>query len=117
MPLGFVYTKPTTNIHLQKKTNLKQCLDSAVMLIAAQLDPGLRLLDKYAPMNKCKVSDQKCAPWYDNISDTLRAAKISRRKAERRWCSSGLTIDKKIYDSTKSCNNNCSQCKMCILLC
>ena len=52
-------------------------------------------------MNNCKVSDKKCAPWYDNISDTLRAAKMSRRKAERRWYSSTLTIDKEIYDSTK----------------
>ena len=52
-------------------------------------------------MNNCKVSDKKCAPWYDNISDTLRAAKMSRRKAERRWRSSGLTVDKDIYDSSK----------------
>ena len=26
---------------------------------------------------------------------------MSRRKAERRWRSSGLTVDKEIYDSTK----------------
>ena len=56
---------------------------------------------KHAPMNNCKVSDKKCAPWYDNISDTLRAAKNSRRKAERRWRSSGLSVDKEIYASTK----------------
>ena len=49
-------------------------------------------------MNNCKVSDKK---WYDNISDTLRTAKMSRRKAERRWRSSGLTVDKEMYDSTK----------------
>ena len=73
-----------------------------MMFTAAQLDSVLRsLLDKHAPMNNCKVSDKKCAPWYDNISDTLRAAKTSRRKAERRWRSSGLTVDKGIYDSTK----------------
>ena len=77
-------------------------LDSAVMFTAAQLDSVLRsLLDKHAPMNNCKVSDRKCAPWYDNISDTLQAAKMSRCKAERHWCSSGLTVDKEIYDSTK----------------
>ena len=82
--------------------DIKQCLHSAVMFTAAQLDSVLRsLLDKHVPMNNCKVSDKKCAPWYDNISDTLRAAKISHRKAERRWRSSGLTVDKEIYDSTK----------------
>ena len=53
-------------------------------------------------MNNCKVSDKKCAPWYDNISDTLQAAKMSCRKAERRWRSSGLTVDREINDSTKN---------------
>ena len=82
--------------------DIKQCLHSTVMLTAAQLDSVLcSLLDKHAPMNNCKVSDKKCAPWYDNISDTLRAAKISRRKAERHWRSNGLTVDKEIYDSNK----------------
>ena len=52
-------------------------------------------------MNNCNVSDKKCAPWYDNISDTLRTAKISHCKAEIHWRSSGLTVDKEIYDSTK----------------
>ena len=52
-------------------------------------------------MNNCKVSDKKCAPWYDNISDTLQAAKMSCPKVERCWRSSGLTVEKEIYDSTK----------------
>ena len=83
--------------------DIKQCLDSAVMFTAAQLDSVLRsLLDKHAPMNNCKASDKKCAPWYNNISDTLPAAKISCLKTERCWLSSGLTVDKEIYDSTKT---------------
>ena len=63
--------------------DIKQCLDSAVMFTAAQLDSVLRsLLDKHAPVKNCKVSDKICAAWYNNISETLRAAKMSRRKAE-----------------------------------
>ena len=82
--------------------DIKQCLYSAVLFTAAQLDSVLRsLLDKHAAMNNCKVSDKKCAPWYDNISDTLRAAKMSRCIAERRRHSNGLTVDKEIYGSTK----------------
>ena len=51
--------------------DIKQRLDSARVFTAAQLDSVLRsLLDKHAPVNNCKVSDKKCAPWY-NISDTL----------------------------------------------
>ena len=73
-----------------------------MIFTSAQLDSVLRsLLDKHAPMNNCKVSDKKCAPWYNNIGDTLRVAKMSSRKAERCWHSSGLTVDKEIYDSTK----------------
>ena len=48
-------------------------------------------------MNNCKVSDKKWAPWCDNISDTLQAAKMSRCKAERHWRSSGLTVKKKKF--------------------
>ena len=60
------------------------------------------IIGKTCPVNNCKISDKKCAPWYNNISDTLHAAKMSHRKAERRWRSSGLTVDKEIYDSTKN---------------
>ena len=82
--------------------DIKQCLHSTVMFTTAQLDSVLHsLLDRHAPMNNCKVSLNKCASWYDNISDTLRVAKISRRKAERRWRFTGLTVDNEIYDSTK----------------
>ena len=74
-----------------------------MLFTAAQLDSVLHsLLDKHAPVNNCKVSDKKCDPWYNKISDTLRAAKIIRRKAERHCRSNGLTVDKKIYDSTKN---------------
>ena len=59
------------------------------------------LLDKHAPVNNCKVSDKKRAPWYNNIRDTLPAAKMSLRTAERLWRSSGLTVDIEIYDFTK----------------
>ena len=82
--------------------DIKQCLDSTVMFTTTPLDSVLSsLLDKHAPVNNCKVSDKKCAPWYDNISDTLQAAKISHHKAERCLYSSDLTVDKEIYDSTK----------------
>ena len=82
--------------------DIKQCLGFAVMFTAAQLDSVLRsLLDKNAPVNNCKVSDKKCAPRYNNINDKVGAAKIIRRKAKRRWCSSGQTVDKEIYDLTK----------------
>ena len=37
------------------------------------------------------------SPWYTSISDTLKVAKTERRKAERPWLTSGLTVHKEIY--------------------
>ena len=82
--------------------DIKQCLDPSMTFTAEQLDSILRsLLDKHVPITSCKLSEKKCAPWYNTISDALRTAKISHHKADRRWRSSGLTVDKEIYDSTK----------------
>ena len=36
------------------------------------------------------------------VLDGFRSAKRERRKAERQWISSGLTMHKQIYDATKT---------------
>ena len=45
----------------------------------------IKKLDKQAPITRCKISKKKCAPWFNTICDALQTAKISRRKAEKRW--------------------------------
>ena len=83
---------------------------------AVQLDSILHsLLDKHALITSCKISDKKCAPWYNNITDAFRTAEISHCKAERCWRSSVLTVDKEIYDSMKKSVTNIVNCKMFIL--
>ena len=72
----FVPSPPPTFICKRKLTSInncilmqdiKQCLDSAVMFTAVQLDSVLpSLLDKHAPVNNFKVSDKN-----NNISDML----------------------------------------------
>ena len=44
---------------------------------------------------------RKCLPWYKSISDLLQDAKMKRRKAERHWLTSGLTVHKEIYVASK----------------
>ena len=81
--LDLFVPSPTTNVQLQKKTfvNRQLYINARYKTMSSlhsdvysrtTLDSVLRsLLDKHAPMNNCKVSDKKCAPWYNNISDTL----------------------------------------------
>ena len=61
--------------------DIKQCLDPSMMFTAKQLDSILHsLLDKHASITSCKISEKKCASWYNIISDALGTAKISIAK-------------------------------------
>ena len=65
------------------------------------LDQCLRsTLDTHAPPLSYKKST-KCDPWYNSICEQLTTAKRERRKAERQWLSSGLTVHWEIYQATK----------------
>ncbi|MCP3849467.1 MAG: reverse transcriptase family protein, partial [Gammaproteobacteria bacterium] len=48
-----------------------------------------------------QIKPSKQAPWYASVSDTLREAKRSRRRAERRYLKSGLTVHKQIFNASK----------------
>ncbi|XP_072017811.1 uncharacterized protein [Amphiura filiformis] len=52
--------------------------------------------DKHAPECEREISLRPHAPWYD---DSLRASKREKRRLERKWIKSGLTIDKQIFHS------------------
>ena len=58
-------------------------------------------LDKHAPVRGLKVRDRKPTPWYGAISDQLPALKRERRRAERQWRASSLTVHKQMYDAAK----------------
>ena len=51
-------------------------------------------LDSHAPLLHRTVILRPHAPWY---SDTLRAAKRERRRLERKWLQTRLTVHKEIY--------------------
>ena len=50
----------------------------------------LDALDKHAPLKNCVITLRPCFPWY---TPEIDEAKKKRRKLERRWRSSHLTID------------------------
>ena len=69
---------------------------------AEQLNEFLRsLIDMHAPTTQTRAPLHKSDPWYCEIRDQLRSAKKVRRKAERRWISSGLTVHKQMYNAAK----------------
>ena len=46
------------------------------------------------------------SPWYASVSEELRSAKRLRRRAERKWLKTGLTVDKQIYSEAKRAVTN-----------
>ena len=57
------------------------------------------ILEQHAPLKKCIVTLRPAAPWY---SDEIRKEKSKRRKLERKWRTTRLTIDRQIY--AEQCN-------------
>ena len=83
--------------------DLQSELSSLTDPAADQLDAALRtVLDKHAPVQKGKVSSRKPSPWFSLLGNDVLQAKQARRKAERRWRSTGLTVFKDLYKRAKN---------------
>ena len=68
--------------------------------IAKSYDSDLReLLDSHAPLIKRTVNSRSSAPW---MSLEIKQAKAERRRAERKWVTSKLTIHRDIFNQCKS---------------
>ena len=52
------------------------------------------LLEKHAPLKQKEIVIHPNAPWYNS---DIAEAKRARRKAEKKWCKSKLTVDHQIY--------------------
>ena len=55
------------------------------------------VLDKHAPPSLRKVIAHNSSPWFESIRDDLFIAKRKRRKAERKWRNTKLTVFKDLY--------------------
>ena len=58
----------------------------------------LTVLDNHAPLLTKEIKERKSAPWFDGEYKALRS---QRRKAEKKWKSSGSLTDKKHYESIR----------------
>ena len=93
-PPSFVMAR---NIRAIERTALKDdiqdCISGLQSLSAGDLGPHLRcVLDKHAPATRQKVPSCMNAPRFAAVNEEVRAAKQPRRRAERQWLKTGLTI-------------------------
>jgi hypothetical protein len=56
-----------------------------------------KLLDKHAPVTTRQMTLRPHAPWFSDPDDTLRKAKLEKRRLERKWKTSRLEVDWQIY--------------------
>lgn len=59
------------------------------------------ILDRHAPLCQRKVSHRKFNPWFSSIAEQFGELKRERRRAERCWLKSRLTVHKEMYNSVK----------------
>ena len=48
-----------------------------------------------------RVRPQKNAPWFSGVAEEVRSLKQQRRRAERLWLKTGLTVHKQLYNNEK----------------
>jgi len=70
---------------------------AVVVVVAAAVGIGIG--------NGCS-SKRRSSPWYASVSQELRSAKRQRRRAERKWLKTSLTVDKQIYGADKRAVTN-----------
>jgi len=59
------------------------------------------VLDTHAPPSRRKVIRHRNSPWYPSVASELHALKQEKRRAERRWLATRLTVDKQILHIVK----------------
>ena len=56
------------------------------------------VVDELVPVKEKVVREKTRAPWYD---ENIRMGRRLLRQYERKWCSSGLEVDKQIYHAKR----------------
>ena len=79
------------------------CKDDVNALVSIYNDTLLKIYDKHAPLKTITVKHHHLAKWYN---DQLRHEKREKRRLERRYRKSGLTVDMEIFhEQTQKYNN------------
>ena len=78
-------------------------LDTVVLAF----DYALRqTLDTHAPLTSRRITERTQAPWFNN---DIKEAKVKKRKSERRWKKTALTIHKQVFSQNIQSQNKLIQ--------
>ena len=99
----------TRNIRVIDRAALKADLTARLSHLpcpsADDLDSVLTgVLNDHAPVMRRRVRPQKNAPWFSGVAGEVRSLKQQRRRAERLWLKTGLTVHKQLcqlYNNAK----------------
>ena len=86
------------------KNSFKQDLAQSITLLTPITDFKRqlhRVLDKHTPLCHRTVCQRKPTPWFSSIAEQFCKLKRERRRAERCWLKSKLTVHKQIYENIK----------------
>ena len=79
------------------------CRDDVNALVSIYNDTLLKIYDKHAPFKMITIKHRLLAKWYN---DQLRHEKREKRRLERRYRKSGLTVDmENFHEQTQKYNN------------
>ena len=79
------------------------CRDDVNALVSIYNDTLLKIYDKHAPLKMITIKHRRLAKWYN---DQLRHEKREKRRLERRYRKSGLTVDmENFHEQTQKYNN------------
>jgi hypothetical protein len=73
------------------------------MMVSKYNSEILRVIDQHAPLKSCKIVIRPETKWYN---EELREAKQDRRRAERRWRKSRLSVHWQIYIAKRAFVNH-----------
>ncbi len=98
-PPVYVEARNLSGIDLEQfQSDLQSTLQASPNPTADQLHSLLTsLLDQHAPSTRRRVSRRASSPWFSTEGPRLLEAKRERRRAERQWLKSGLTVHKQIF--------------------
>ena len=63
----------------------------------------MNVLDTHTPSTRRLISNRPRSPWNTTVGPELLEAKQERRRAERRWHETGLTVHRQIYQAARNC--------------